>query len=376
MASWHDRPLGASSAERRELSIGLIREWFLSATRLLVDDVGSEEALSHLKPYFINTGMAGAHNIPSFHGMDFEEGTANLQVIPHMWPMVTNGRLSNIFLAEDRSMIYEISGCGTEGRSKEACICVCQYTLNAGVGETRGWELILDKSLSYGDPICHLLVNAIGNIPMVAPIDSYKIPQNEIPPIQAESVWEFLALSYIGEAWSNATRALIDCVGSERMMAELGPRMRKMSISITKRFRGDSVPNGESEQAIISLIDQIQKLHQRKGSISKMEGTLSDCPFSSSPPEICLQYEAFFNGICEAIDPDYEFTYDCMMTKGDKTCHWTIRKKGEQAKERAKEDTHSDDLVRRLAQKLIDSEITEEEFEQKMAMLKKHNVVK
>jgi hypothetical protein len=376
MASLQDRRLGASSAERRELSIGLIREWFLSATQLLVDDVGSEEALSHLKPYFINTGMAGAHNIPTFHGMDFEEGTANLQIIPHMWPMVTNGRLSNVFLAEDRSGIYEISGCGTKGRSKEACICVCQFTLNAGVGEARGWELILDKSISYGDPTCHLLINAIGNIPKVAPIDSYKIPQNEIPPIQAESVWEFLALSYIGEAWSNATRALIDCVGSERMMAELCSQVRKMGISFTKRFTGDSVPYVESEQAIISLIDQIQKLHQRKGSISKMEGTLSDCPFSSSPHEICLQYEAFFNGICEAIDSSYEFKYDRMMTKGDKTCHWVVRKKGEATKERAKEETPSDDLVMRLAQKLIDGEITEEEFERKMALLKKHSVVK
>jgi hypothetical protein len=364
MVSWQDRRLEASSAERRELSIGLIREWFLSATQLLVDYVGSEEALSHLKPYFINTGMAGAHNIPTFHGMDFEEGTANLQIIPHMWPMVTNGRLSNIFLAEDRSGIYEISGCGTKGRSKEACICVCQFTLNAGVGEARGWELILDKSLSYGDPTCHLLINAIGNIPKVALIDSYKIPQNEIPPIQAEGVWEFLALSYIGEAWSNATRALIDCVGSERMMAELGSQMRKMGIHFTKRFTNDSVPNGESEQAIISLIDQIQKLHQRKGSISKMEGTLSDCPFSSSPPEICLQYQAFFNGVCEAINPDYEFAYDRMMTKGAKTCHWTIRKKGEVVKAQPSESSELDEMLKKLKWRLTNGEITPEQYRQ------------
>ena len=122
MASWLDHPQEISGAERRELSIGLIREWFLSATQVLVDHVGSEEALSHLKPYFINTGMAGAHNIPTFHGMDFEEATVSLQIIPHMWPLVTSGRLNNIFQANDKSSIYEIAGCGTGGRSKEACL--------------------------------------------------------------------------------------------------------------------------------------------------------------------------------------------------------------------------------------------------------------
>jgi hypothetical protein len=65
-----------------------------------------------------------------------------------------------------------------------------------------------------------------------------------------------------------------------------------------------------------------------------------------------------------------------MMTKGDKTCHWTIRKKGETTKEKGKEEALSDDLVRRLAQKLIDGEVTEEEFDRKMTLLKKHNVVK
>ena len=106
------------------------------------------------------------------------------------------------------------------------------------------------------------------------------------------------------------------------------------------------------------------------------EGTIIECPFSSSSSEICAQYEAFFNGICEAIDPEYEFIYDRMMTKADMTCHWVIRKKGELTKEKSKEGSSSDDLAKRLAQKFIDGEISEEEFERKMALLKKHGVMK
>ncbi len=49
-------------------------------------------------------------------------------------------------------------------------------------------------------------------------------------------------------------------------------------------------------------------------------------PFSQAPPDVCLQYEAFFRGVCEAVDPDFEFAYDRMMSDGDETCHWVIRK--------------------------------------------------
>jgi hypothetical protein len=63
-----------------------------------------------------------------------------------------------------------------------------------------------------------------------------------------------------------------------------------------------------------------------------------------------------------------------MMTKGDKTCHWTIRMKGLTA--HPKSEAASDDPTRRLTNKLIDGEITEEEFERKIALLKKHSVVK
>jgi hypothetical protein len=46
-----------------------------------------------------------------------------------------------------------------------------------------------------------------------------------------------------------------------------------------------------------------------------------------APPDVCKQFEGVFNGVCEAINPDYEFAYDHMMSKGDAACHWVVRKK-------------------------------------------------
>lgn len=38
-------------------------------------------------------------------------------------------------------------------------------------------------------------------------------------------------------------------------------------------------------------------------------------------------YEYFFKGMVSAINPDYEFTYDRMIMRGDKDCHWTLKKR-------------------------------------------------
>jgi hypothetical protein len=40
----------------------------------------------------------------------------------------------------------------------------------------------------------------------------------------------------------------------------------------------------------------------------KKEST--ECPCKSVAPEICQQFEGVFKGVCEAINPEYEFAYD------------------------------------------------------------------
>jgi hypothetical protein len=62
-----------------------------------------------------------------------------------------------------------------------------------------------------------------------------------------------------------------------------------------------------------------------------------------------------------------------MMTKGDGSCHWTIKKKEEQ---KAPDDRHPTDHLDRLIRKFIDGEITEDEFKNKMAVLKEMEIIK
>jgi predicted hydrocarbon binding protein len=363
--------LELSEEDKKALSIGLLREWWLAATQALVDEAGSEKALNHLKPYFLNTGSAGAQNIPKIHGVSTEE-FLSYDILFHMWPMVTGGRIHGVFIADDGSRITEIAECATSGRSREGCICMCGYTVEAAVRESSpGYEMSLKRSLSFGDQVCVILGEVMGLPPQVAPTSEFKIPDEQLPPLKAKDVWVYLALSYIGECWSNATRAFIDTVGSEGTLCRLRFQMKNSGQSFGTKMAEQYKAWKGGKQSILDLIDFVQVLHQRKGVTEKkegeIEGTVNECPFSASQPEMCLQYEAFFNGICEAIDPSFEFAYDRMMTKGDKTCHWTIRKKGETAKETVGETPSSEVNERKIALKALafkyaQGEITKDEY--------------
>jgi hypothetical protein len=120
-------------------------------------------------------------------------------------------------------------------------------------------------------------------------------------------------------------------------------------------------------------------VHHKDGTIEsskddQINGIINSCPFSSAPSEICLQYQSFFNGVCEAIDPTYEFAYEKMMTKGDKTCDWVIRtKKALEIKKFGEHESYGDP-VKMLTMMYVKGEITEEELKKKIAVLKELNL--
>jgi len=62
----------------------------------------------------------------------------------------------------------------------------------------------------------------------------------------------------------------------------------------------------------------------------RVEKELTECilVFANAPQDICANaLEARSNGICEMINPEYEFRTIKRMCKGDKTCQWVIKKK-------------------------------------------------
>ena len=66
--------------EMDELSISLLREWWIISTQALVSAIGSTEALRSQRPYFINSGRAAAFEIKNLIG---PPGNDAGSILPH-----------------------------------------------------------------------------------------------------------------------------------------------------------------------------------------------------------------------------------------------------------------------------------------------------
>jgi hypothetical protein len=356
-----DQFLEPSEEEKKALTVGLFREWWIASTKALVESVGSEEALRHLKPYFVNAGRAGAYHIKRLTGLPTDDAGSIMVV----WIGIAHFQMSNAKVTVKASSkdyaIAEMTDCAINGACPEACYCWCLFVNDGGIYLNPDYETELIKCIPWGDSYCCIKASKKG----ITSIDNPSIIV-PIPEISAKLA-NFLSHAYVGENWVNASRAFIDAVGSERASEVLCTKMRSAGHAVGENLvsKYDFVLDKPGV-----VVHSLNILHQKRESYSlngSSQGEVTECPFSEAPLEICLQYEAFFNGICEVIDPSYEFAYDRMMTKGDKTCHWTIRKKGDAPKKKAREEPSKElgeTAFELLKKRLVKGEITPEQYRQ------------
>lgn len=175
------------------------------------------------------------------------------------------------------------------------------------------------------------------------------------------------------------TSVSIDLVGRERTLELALPLAKELGVKMGKRLIEDRGEKGDLD-TIREKLDYLSGIQGQVGpptafTADGLEREIRECQYMDRPCEVCKQFEAISNGVCEAIDPSYEFVYDRMISKGDPTCHWTVRRKDAPSSV-VKEDAAWGDPVKRLTSRFVDGEISEDEFERKMALLRKHSIVK
>ena len=177
------------------------------------------------------------------------------------------------------------------------------------------------------------------------------------------------------------TSALNDLVGPQRTLEIVVPMAKEAGLRIGTIIKGDTKGKNDLStiEGAISFLVSPWGLQQSGSPVivssTGIEKEITECSCKGAAPEVCKQFEGVFNGVCEAINLDYEFAYDRMMSKGDSSCHWVVRKKGEMAKEKPKEVTPSEDPARILALRFAKGEISHEEFDRSMDLLRKHTAV-
>ncbi|HTY46794.1 MAG TPA: SHOCT domain-containing protein [Methanomassiliicoccales archaeon] len=348
--------------EERELAIGLLKEWWITATQALVDELGTHEALRLMYPGFKNHGRAGYHIAAKL--MSLPEGDFRSIAVAECWAKFAMAGVPIHGTVKGGKASWSAKGCETLGTCKEACQCFCQIA-----GEGLSFECHPDaryslvRSLSFGDDVCEAEVVLEGDH---ADVDSSvtEVSSGELG-MSPEDL-AFWRKAVLGENWAIVTRATIEGVGGQRTVEILRPYMKQSGLSLGIRMKQMTSVQGNEADAIPALIESIRKsfgIVEPHDTADMTENDGTDCPFSGAPTEICCQIEAFLNGVCEAIDPSSEFAYDSMVTKGGKTCRWTIKKKRSlvPSKEPPLED---DDALKALRLRFAKGEITLEQYRQ------------
>jgi hypothetical protein len=372
-----NQPLGLSKEEKKELSIRLLREWWIIATQAFVERTSSEIALKALRPYFIHNGRYGGLTVRDYLGLEREDGVGVGMVTSYGNYLITKANGTSL-LSKDGG-IYTSSGCLTRGASPEVCLCFCEYD-GQGAVEAINPEFQQDmiQNLARGYPECKWILHKKGQ--------SYQESEPEVIYCARDSMREGEENDYwtrggLGEFWFIVTKAFIETSGKTSAMASLVSSLRRSGMNLVQRLISDGVAKERDIELASSIIADLSVgfgMKHRTGKLSNRiaECEINECPFSGTAPELCIQFESFCKGVCEALSPDLEFAYDHMMTKGDKTCHWTIRKKEATSKDLPKEEVSLDDPAKNLALRLSRGEISLEEFERTIASLRKHGLLK
>jgi hypothetical protein len=348
-------------------SVDLFWEWWVACSQALVDNIGPEKALKALRPYYLNANSAAAQICGDY----FKEITKDPDFFAMMGIFSSEAWFGSKSSMRTSGSLWVLDnyGCKTNGECKELCQMTCKELMDnqAQFADPEAFA-VLEKSLCRGDDHCRILFGTKEGMTDYSPEGMREIRHPKLNDLEFRS----FQVQYLSESWVFTTRAIIDQLGSRSAAENLRSYMRHSGLSYGLSVAKDLKEEERGIQLIGRIIGALNDGHMRKGSRSMagdlIEEEVWECPFSQAPPETCLQYEAFFNGICEAIDPSYEFAYDRMMTDGDERCHWAIRRR-RTAPDAPQEEGPDDELLRRLKSRLVEGEITPEQYRQLKGLL-------
>jgi hypothetical protein len=326
---------------------------------------GKAAALAAGKPYRIATGpviVNEAKKKMPIHGngpdaLLLSYAFASLTVVPDVTGEV-----------KQKGAIGVNRNCAFNNASPEFCMWLSHYTTE-GVLEylNPDYECIFTHHETSGDPYCRYIFKKKSD--PIGVIDDmggtiFTLPKFDIPKEQATGA-ELWGLTHF---LNDITSAFIDLNGAETTRKVLCANANRIGKEFGKKLAEQNPGLSDDIETLGIFIKKMQNSLGQKDNfviLSKNEvsNEITDCSHQLMCGEQCKQYEAFCKGIVSAINPNFEFDYDKMMTHGSKTCHWVLRKKFNSGIKPA--DNPLDVLRMRFAK----GEISKEEFKEMKALL-------
>jgi hypothetical protein len=352
-------------ARRRFLEIGIL------ATYGALDGMEDQKRVYELLGrYGSNSGIAFANNLlEQVNESDQLLRLGHLLLIGNTTATFGEGSL---WLGERDSLLLRVKDCCSGGRSPAFCEMVCNTGGRTVAKTLCPGRLFLPRTCNHseGGLLCEFLVRMPGSSdePDGSRVIHHEESYSRFPP----EIVDFLVSHDPCEFWISGMRVLVEAAepGMIRQLQEDIEQEVFSKVAADLPRSGDLTADQNAENAIHSIRRVIthDPVAAKNGG---KEGLSTSCPFSSAPTEFCEIMEALQDKVCRAIDPSLRFSYQCKMSAGAEGCAWSIERRLEEGK--GSEPTHNvGDPVKMLAMRYVNGEISKEEFEEKMAMMRKY----
>lgn len=364
----------------RELVLAVVSSCTKETFEALIQIVGLEEALRAIRPHSRHAGMAIARNGTNRFGLD-GKGMRDV-AMPFFWlqAALSCGHYKTMEVREG-GVIVEIYSCPLAQlhARPEICVAISHYIMEA-ICETMNNELecVFTHHLTNGDGRDRFVIRKKGSkyaMDDLGPL--LEIVPMELTPEEEQNLGPHVVASsmifFMRAALDLGVQSQVLEITSSRLV-ELG---KEIGGTLIKRKGWNAGPS--IEQVIRYCGSALnQQLKVSGNERVSLLGEVDSCPFQDAPPEVCAQIGSVFKGILQALDEQFDFNYESMMSKGDSLCEWKVTRISVAevdkvpAAEISKTERAEDDPIRLLSLMYVRGEISQDEYEKKMALLEKY----
>jgi len=344
----------------KDLVLGALREGFRTSFEELIKSSGPVDVLAAMKPHMM-----------VIYGSYFD-GIKKAMQIKGDGPeaLLTVWQAGQEFVIPSDKLEAEITELGGVGIAHQCPFSnsipeICVYMSHMGTEAVCGlvnpeYECLFTHHMTNGDPYCRYIFKKKTqhlNNPNDLGRTIVKLPELKIPEVHLFA----MQLGGITMQWNGVTSAYVQMNGAEKARSVLIPNAHKIGEETGRKIKEMIPTAGQNAETLGQLATSLTKVLNQKGTstfISDKEFVrqITDCSCQTFSPEFCVQLGSLMDGIVQVLNPEYEFRYDRMITQGDRTCHWAIRKKSIAG------PYPGESAVELLKKRLVKGEINEAEY--------------
>ena len=313
-----------------ELATQILVELNISTFNEFLKLAGPVDVLKHMRPYKKRNAISSLLEMRKKFN---SKGNGPDQIImPFYFAHSANGPENTLVEVKEGGLVGTVHDCFFRNASPEFCV-VLSHVMGDAFCEALNpeYDMIWTHHLTAGDPYCRYVVKK-KTTPYTNLDDLGKtlatLPKTNIPKEEGLRLWGWILWHH----WSCITEGMMDYCGSEKTMEILNANANRVGVGAGAFLVQSGMIKQRDAIGVGQFIDLYGRGSEQYGDIIRSSETefskkIVKCPFKDAPPEMCKQFESFFNRVCQAVNPELQFKYSKMMTVGDDSCLWSVTKK-------------------------------------------------